>query len=108
MPTADKEEDSTKKTLVVATDESGDAAATAAAADEPNNDNSDIVIGSEWWYKQQIDQTKQDIKHIDDQKKQFYKKQLELWGMYRYGLQTITRTSDLGDAPDAILPGNFP
>ena len=32
----------------------------------------------------------------------------DLWSVYEYGLERISRLNDLRDAPDAVLPGNFP
>jgi hypothetical protein len=44
---------------------------------------------------------------IDKTRQEIYRQQVELWGVYKYGLEQIASLNDLGDAPDAILPGNF-
>lgn len=44
---------------------------------------------------------------MESAKKEIYKEQIELWGVYMYGLQHVMTLNDLAAAPDAILPGNF-
>ncbi|KAG7343742.1 hypothetical protein IV203_021750 [Nitzschia inconspicua] len=44
---------------------------------------------------------------IQQAKERVQKDQVELWGVYRYGLQHVMGLNDLASAPDAILPGNF-
>ena len=53
------------------------------------------------------DQIQQDQHTIQELRQQFFRKQVELWGVYQYGLQQISTLNDLADSPDAILPGNM-
>ena len=102
--------------LTVETTTSETTAATTAVPAESNEGEEEVPTNlefenpiqySQWWYKQQIQQTKDDIQRINEKRKEFYKQQIELWNTYTYGLSTISKVSDLADAPDAILPGNF-
>jgi hypothetical protein len=47
------------------------------------------------------------MESITKTRKEIHEQQVELWGVYKYGLEKIAGLNDLGDAPDAILPGNF-
>jgi hypothetical protein len=78
----------------------------------PDKDRNTTAVPSslfsrELYYKEQIQRVQEEITQIQEQRTQFQTKQLELWGMYMYGLHKITTIGDLGDAPDAILPGNY-
>ncbi|KAL3905712.1 MAG: hypothetical protein SGILL_009566, partial [Bacillariaceae sp.] len=53
---------------------------------------------------QQEKQVLADMKAIENAKKQVYKDQVEVWGVYKYGLQHVKELTDLSAAPDAILP----
>jgi hypothetical protein len=52
-------------------------------------------------------QVQSEIEAIDEKRRQTFANQVELWGVYKHGLAKIAGLGDLGDAPDAILPGNF-
>jgi hypothetical protein len=75
--------------------------------DRKNTAASSSLFTRELYYKEQIQKVQEEITQIQDQRAQFQTKQLELWGLYMYGLHKITTIGDLGDAPDAILPGNY-
>jgi hypothetical protein len=71
---------------------------------------------------QRIDLTREDLasleqeeqileatnRRIQQAKEGVHQDLVELWGVYRYGLQHVLGLNDLASAPDAILPGNFP
>jgi hypothetical protein len=76
-------------------------------SDRNNTAGSSSLFTRELYYKEQIRKVQEEISQIQNQRTQFQTKQLELWGMYMYGLHKITTIGDLGDAPDAILPGNY-
>jgi hypothetical protein len=57
--------------------------------------------------KRQKELVAKDIQIIEEKRRNIFTKQRELWGMYRYGLEKISKLTDLRDAPDALLPGNF-
>lgn len=44
---------------------------------------------------------------INEKRRQIHSKHASLLGVYTYGLRQISKLTDLRDAPDAILPGNF-
>eukprot|EP00521_Asterionellopsis_glacialis_P006011 CAMPEP_0195282050 /NCGR_PEP_ID=MMETSP0707-20130614/1103_1 /TAXON_ID=33640 /ORGANISM="Asterionellopsis glacialis, Strain CCMP134" /LENGTH=231 /DNA_ID=CAMNT_0040340999 /DNA_START=42 /DNA_END=740 /DNA_ORIENTATION=- len=50
---------------------------------------------------------RKDMENIEQKRNDIFTRQRELWGVYKNGLETISKLTDLQDAPDAILPGNF-
>lgn len=48
----------------------------------------------------------QDTQRLEEKRKAFFQKQSDLVGVYMYGLEKISKLTDLRDSPDAILPGN--
>ena len=58
-------------------------------------------------YKQLIQQEQAEIDAIQAKRQRIKQEQVEVWGVYKYGLEKIANLPDLGLAPDAILPGNF-
>ena len=67
---------------------------------------------SEWQadverYQKLLDKEREEMESITKTRKEIHEQQVELWGVYKYGLEKIAGLNDLGDAPDAILPGNF-
>ena len=57
-------------------------------------------------YEKLLDLERNEMKAIDNTRKRIYQHQVDLWGMYTYGLKKIAGVNDLGDSPDAFLPGN--
>lgn len=47
-----------------------------------------------------------DMDRLEEKRKAFFSKQSDLIGVYMYGLEKISKLTDVRDAPDAILPGN--
>ena len=95
----DAEVSSTAKTDIVdnTTQKSEDEAGTYVDLEQQDNEQ----------LEQQEKQLAIDIEKIQDAKQQVYKDQVEIWGVYKYGLQHVLALNDLSAAPDAILPGNF-
>ncbi|CAB9496394.1 expressed unknown protein [Seminavis robusta] len=60
------------------------------------------------FYPQLHQQLTQEIQEIQEKRVQVRQRQVEFWGLYKYALEKVSNLSDLRDAPDAILPGNFP
>lgn len=58
-------------------------------------------------YEKLFAQEREAIESIARARERIKKHQVDLWGVYQYGLRQISGLNDLGDAPDAILPGNF-
>jgi flagellar biosynthesis/type III secretory pathway protein FliH len=58
-------------------------------------------------YEQCLQAEQKECEGIAKTRQEIYRQQVELWGVYKYGLEQIASLNDLGDAPDAILPGNF-
>ena len=48
----------------------------------------------------------QDAQRLEDKRRAFFQKHSDFVGVYMHGLETISKLTDLRDAPDAILPGN--
>jgi hypothetical protein len=57
--------------------------------------------------QQQYERVCEEIREIEVKRQNCIKQQAELWGVYKYGLTVIVKVTDLRDAPDAIMPGNF-
>ncbi len=57
--------------------------------------------------QQQYERVGEEIREIEVKRQNCIKQQAELWGVYKYGLTVIVKVTDLRDAPDAIMPGNF-
>ena len=60
------------------------------------------------YYAQQSQQLKQELEQMENKRLETRQKQIEFWGLYKYALEKVSKLNDLRDAPDAILPGNFP
>lgn len=60
------------------------------------------------YYPQLNQQLAQELQQLEEKRKQTQQQQVELWGVYKYALEKVSNLNDLRDAPDAILPGNFP
>ena len=73
-----------------------------------NNEYLDLVKQDDEAMEQQTKEVAADTERIESARKQVYKDQVEMWGVYKYGLQHVKELTDLSAAPDAILPGNFP
>lgn len=58
-------------------------------------------------YKALFESEKEQIQHIRDTPNRIRQEQVNLWGLYKYGLNKIKNLNDLSKAPDAIMPGNF-
>ena len=58
-------------------------------------------------YQKRLEREREEMEAIARTREELKKEQVELWGVYKYGLKQIIGLNDLGDAPDAILPGNF-
>jgi hypothetical protein len=58
-------------------------------------------------YQELQKQEQDELDAIQAKRQQLKREQVELWGVYTYGLEKIAGLPDLGVAPDAILPGNF-
>lgn len=67
----------------------------------------DLIAEDLQRYQELSKQAQDELDSIADQRQQIYTNQIELWGAYKYGLEKISNLNDLGEAPDAILPGNF-
>ena len=67
----------------------------------------DLITEDLQRYQDLSKQAQNELDSIAEQRHQIYTKQVELWGAYKYGLEKISNLNDLGEAPDAILPGNF-
>lgn len=76
-------------------------AAAAAAATDTSSTYDD-------YYPKLQKQLSREIAQMEETRKQVAQKQCELWDVYKYGLLKISNLNDLRDAPDAIMPGNFP
>jgi predicted nucleic acid-binding Zn-ribbon protein len=88
----------------------------------PNNGDEKGKTETANFKQTHLDLAQQDNDHLEEEEKQLvvdmakiesarqrvYKDQVELWGVYKYGLQHVMALTDLSAAPDAILPGNFP
>jgi len=48
----------------------------------------------------------QEVERLEEKRRAFFSKQSDLVGVYMYGLEKISKLTDVRDAPDAILPGN--
>lgn len=59
-------------------------------------------------YRNMQQQLAQELQQMEQRRKDVLQKQTELWDVYKFGLEKISNLNDLRDAPDAILPGNFP
>lgn len=60
------------------------------------------------YYQKLQQQLAVELQQQEKQKQIQLQKQTELWDVYKFGLTKISNINDLRDAPDAILPGNFP
>jgi hypothetical protein len=58
-------------------------------------------------YEQLLKQEEEEIERVKAARKRIRQEQVELWNVYKFGLQKIMQLNDLSEAPDAILPGNF-
>jgi hypothetical protein len=67
----------------------------------------DLIAEDLQRYQELSKQAQDELDSIAEQRQEIYTKQVELWGAYKYGLEKISNLNDLGEAPDAILPGNF-
>lgn len=56
--------------------------------------------------EEQKKQVEQDMERLEEKRRAFFTKQSDLVGVYMYGLEKISKLTDVRDAPDAILPGN--
>lgn len=57
--------------------------------------------------KQRKERVLEEMSKIEAQRRETMAKLADVWGVYKHGLEKISRLNDLRDAPDAILPGNF-
>jgi hypothetical protein len=82
----------------------------AAAADiQPTNSNEASKPSFEDSYYPKLRQElTQEIKQLEEKRVAVKQKQVDFWGVYKYALEKVSNLNDLRDAPDAILPGNFP
>jgi hypothetical protein len=58
-------------------------------------------------YEQRLERERAETQAVETARQQLLREQVELWGVYHHGLTKIAGLTDLSDAPDAILPGNF-
>lgn len=58
-------------------------------------------------YRSLLQEQDEEIENIERARKRVRQQQVDLWDVYKYGLQQIGNLQDLSQAPDAILPGNF-
>jgi hypothetical protein len=58
------------------------------------------------YIQEQRKRVEQDTQRLEEKRKAFFQKQSDLVGVYMYGLEKISKLTDLRDSPDAILPGN--
>jgi len=58
-------------------------------------------------YKALLQAEDEQIQHIQATRKRIRQEQVDVWGLYKYGLTKIKNLSDLSKAPDAIMPGNL-
>eukprot|EP00978_Attheya_sp_CCMP212_P026264 scaffold86008_cov54-Attheya_sp.AAC.7 len=56
--------------------------------------------------KKEIQQVKAESEAMEQKTKDMFQKQANLWNVYEYGLDLISKLNDLRDAPDNVLPGN--
>lgn len=59
-------------------------------------------------YKKALDQCEREKEDKQKEFDAFKGKMDELHAVYLFGLKSVSSLQDLRDAPDAILPGNFP
>lgn len=59
-------------------------------------------------YKEQLRQVETEIEQQQITRKIILQEMVDVWGVYRYGLAKIAALTDLSNAPDAVMPGNFP
>mmetsp|Transcript_14552 Transcript_14552/g.20559 ORF Transcript_14552/g.20559 Transcript_14552/m.20559 type:complete len:251 (+) Transcript_14552:166-918(+) len=112
--TADKKE--SESSLEMKTNKSSSTPDKKCSTHEDDDKDDDTTwtyttLGRKQNFIQQLQKEKEklqkDMEKIEQKRKDIFTKQHELWGVYKYGLQTISKLTDLQDAPDAILPGNF-
>lgn len=48
-----------------------------------------------------------ELSQMEDTKQQVLQEIIDVWGVYKYGLTKIAALTELSEAPDAIMPGNF-
>mmetsp|Transcript_37153 Transcript_37153/g.90313 ORF Transcript_37153/g.90313 Transcript_37153/m.90313 type:complete len:203 (-) Transcript_37153:158-766(-) len=58
-------------------------------------------------YKELLKAEEEQIQHIEASRKRIRQEQVDLWGLYKYGLTKIKNLNDLSKAPDAVMPGNL-
>lgn len=58
--------------------------------------------------KARLERLKEDNQRVLDKRHEALARHRDFLGLYEYSLDRISRLNDLRDAPDAILPGNFP
>jgi hypothetical protein len=73
-----------------------------------SGDNQIIPGSYDSYYPKRRQQLAQQIKQLQQQRQQVVEQQVKVWDVYKYGLEKISNLNDLRDAPDAIMPGNFP
>jgi hypothetical protein len=78
-----------------------------AVAKTNDDQNSKLHQNDVARYEQCLQSEQKEREGIAKTRQEIYRQQVELWGVYKYGLEQIASLNDLGDAPDAILPGNF-
>lgn len=49
----------------------------------------------------------EELEKMENTRQKILQEVVEVWGAYRYGLTQIAGLTDLSEAPDAIMPGNF-
>mmetsp|Transcript_38496 Transcript_38496/g.43944 ORF Transcript_38496/g.43944 Transcript_38496/m.43944 type:complete len:184 (+) Transcript_38496:38-589(+) len=67
----------------------------------------DIVKGFATQLKAITQSIENDIEEVEEKKIATQEKQFLIWKTYLSGLEEISILTDLRDAPDAIMPGNF-
>lgn len=69
---------------------------------KPDTETGDLIE----YIKEQRKLVERDTEELEAKKRTFFQKQSDLVGVYMYGLETISKLTDVREAPDAILPGN--
>lgn len=78
-----------------------------ASVQKNNNEEKDLCKADLQRYHNDLEKQQEELKQIEDTRKDVLQEIVNVWGVYKYGLMKIGALTELSEAPDAIMPGNF-
>lgn len=74
---------------------------------QPQSLPEDLTLADLERCRETFRQQQAELQEMEETKKKMLQEVVDVWGAYRYGLTQIANLTDLSEAPDAIMPGNF-